>query len=386
MPVEISVDLVSPTMLYGWARDDQQEAATLRLVVNNVHVVTLLADVFRSDLKVNGFANCNLGFQIPLQAYLSPGINTIEIFDSVSRQLLFSSLVSAALPGIQICEGRDGFFFIHKTEQNDVFDELQGNYQLTEFLRKKFDAAFAVRSAVFSSGKTDYYFCVLPDKAAVMGESYIDGFKLSGRRPLIEVSKIASTHIGHKSIIIDLVNSETSSPQIALGDLFYKTDSHMNNAGSKVMFDLIIDRLDYGIKSEVRRNYVSPTEKVKLRFRGDIADPGDPANSESVNDIAFEGNAFRILSRDIADSVLVTYSECVSGCNIRATIVGTSSSVKLAPYFFANFANVQHINSLNLNYELIRDFSPDVVIHLPGERLICNVPDDRVLLKSTSAN
>lgn len=361
MPISCAIDVANCDVIWGWAGDDGGMPLYLDAIVNDVRRAIVPCDVVRSD----GLSN---GFVFHPKPFLDVGINNVVLRERGTGLTVYAAKLARQEAGTSVLRGKKNYLFLASTPDNNVIQELIGQACLGNFLTKKYQTAFRFRNLFFSGMRTQYFFSIIPDKSVVLKHLLPDGIEISRHRPAAIVSDIARAELGSRSIDVDDLSND---------DYYHVNDSHFNYKGASAYFRKMM------VMANLLDQAIMPDILTQENWVGDLAAAGGAA-AETVTMAYYRPDLFEMVVDDLVNGTSFKKTRNIHGRYLKVGVVGTSSAALLFPFFAGNFRECFFHFSNIINVELVMQENPDVLFHLPSERVLRSVPDDRVLLKLRS--
>lgn len=360
MTMSCAIDVANCDVIWGWACDAGGSPLYLDAIVNDVRRAIVPCDVIRSD-------GLNNGFVFHPKPFLDTGVNSVVLRERGSGLTVYSAKLVRQEAGASVLLGKKDYLFLASTPDNNILQELIGQVSLGNFLVKKYQTAFRFRNLFFSAMRTKYIFSIIPDKSVALEHLLPDGIRISRHRPADIVGDIARTELGSKYINVEHAFGD---------DEYHITDSHFNYKGAASYFTELM------MKANLLEQAIMPDVLTQENFVGDLAAAGAPA--ETVTMAYYRPDLFEMTVDDLVNGTAFKKTRNIHGRYLKVGVVGTSSAALLFPFFAGNFRDCFFHFSNTINVELVMQENPDVLFHLPSERVLRSVPDDRILLKLRS--
>lgn len=279
--------------------------------------------------------------------------------------------------------GREGWFYY--TGGNNL-EIAMGTYPLTsEMLEKIKENQVDIQQALKKKG-IEYVLVLAPSKVSIYPE-YLIGGNFQIRETAIDIV----TEYLQKNTTIHVINTKNDLLNAKLtGDVYFKTDSHWNEAGAYVAYSSIINALNqWGIihSTPIEINTEPSFHLGEATYLlGDLKLlPPEPFDSTLINSPSAVKNESsddflkikEIIQKD--DNTIKYFSYINQDAeNESALIYGDSffGSWKMTDLFAENFRNLDFIWSDILKDDVIERVKPDLVIMERTERYIFALAND----------
>jgi hypothetical protein len=325
-------------------------------------------DILTKDMKMapglkiglENWINDNVGFRTQFQKFRSD----------------FEYHVFHTSPSNQVHIGENGWFYY--TENNNL-EIAMGNYPLTQqTLEKIRDNQVKIQKALNSKG-IQYVIVLTPSKVSVYPE-YLQGGRFAVRDTVID---IVSDYL-RKNTTILIINTKEDLLAAKTSELVYfKTDTHWNEAGAYVGYRSVINSLkQYGIINSDPINITTYPSTHKGEFSTMMGDinllPAEPfeatriisPSSESVQSGDYYNHMQDLMKLDNTLGYISYQNENAE--EKRVLIYGDSFFVswKMPLLLAENFSNLDFVWSDAIRGNVVRQSQPDIVIMERTERYI----------------
>jgi alginate O-acetyltransferase complex protein AlgJ len=278
--------------------------------------------------------------------------------------------------------GEDGWFYY--TGDNNL-EIAMGNYPLTQqTLEKIRDNQVKIQKALNSKG-IQYVIVFTPSKVSVYPE-YLKGGKFAVRDTVIDIV----TDYLRKNTTIPIINTkEDLLTAKASGLVYFKTDTHWNEAGAYVGYRLVINSLkQYGMIHSDPINittYPSTHQGEFSAMMGDInllpAEPFEATRIISPSAVSVQSGDYYNHMQDLMklDNTLgyISYQN-ENAEKKRVLIYGDSffASWEMPSLLAENFSNLDFVWSDAIRENVVKQSQPDIVILERTERYIYTLAND----------
>jgi alginate O-acetyltransferase complex protein AlgJ len=275
--------------------------------------------------------------------------------------------------------GEDGWLFF--TGDNDL-EIATGNYPITqEMLENIKDSQVKIQKALNSRG-IQYVIVLTPSKGSVYPE-YLGG-KFAVRETVIDIV----TDYLRKNTTIPIINTKDDLLRAkATEQVYFKTDTHWNEAGAYVGYSAVINGLkQYGmIHSDPIRivTYPSTSKGGFSALMGDVnllpAEPFEATQIISPSAVRVGGGDYynqmqELINQDNVDNVIAGYYSFQNeeAEKKRVLVYGDSffGGWNLTQLLAENFSNLDFVWSNAIRGNVVDQSKPDIVILEKTERYI----------------
>ncbi|MHA1539305.1 MAG: alginate O-acetyltransferase AlgX-related protein [Alphaproteobacteria bacterium] len=274
-------------------------------------------------------------------------------------------------PPAKSLEGKNGWFFLDN-DTNQVVDQITGKKRIEGAPLEKWKKAFKGRSAALQEKKIPYVFMVAPNKHAVYDEHLPDHVTPSSRRPVYQLQDIAK-----ESKIPFFYPLSTLKKGKKNGAPYYKTDTHWNDYGAFLAYASLMRGISVFCTPRIlKREDITVTKTVKKE--GDLVRTRGKEQEETVPFITVRNKQTKtVFSNYKFNTGRIFISENTDQSLPSVVIFGDSFSLYMSSFLSESFRRVFWVHQAELDYNLIAQENPDIVISIMVERFITTPPEDR---------
>jgi GT2 family glycosyltransferase len=278
----------------------------------------------------------------------------------------------------RVVVGRDGWLFL-KEDSNDALGQHTGRVKFSPQDKEQLAALLRERRALVESYGCIWLTAVVPDKEAVYAEFLPAGVVPVSRRPIHDFLEIAAAEGAPALYLLD--DLQAAKPE---GDLYMRTDTHWNHRGAYFAYRAICREIAArGLELEM----LGPDSIswIEQPVQGDLGSKLYPEVAES-NDIfprlAGEVRGALVYDNRVRNHGMVQIHEQPDRDGLPTCLVfGESFAPVLVNFLKESFGRVTFVHTSMLVAVLIERLRPDVVLSVPTERFLINVPDDAEALE-----
>ncbi|TXF96063.1 hypothetical protein [Massilia arenae] len=354
----------------GWAFDPSAPGRAVDVVIENDgrEIYRCSAGLIRQDLiPVIGGAEHGFSFDANEKNGFYRSMDLKIYMVSSERRLLYEG--GWVYEGM-VAQGVDNWLFLN-TDFNQVNLRIAGKVGVEPEKIYRTALQFATREALLAKKNIPYASIIVPEKNVICAR-YFPELVVSDYRPVPLI--IDETRKFNCSVIYPI--DEFLSSNI---DVFYKTDTHANAEGYRIIYRLLQKKLP-----QFFDGVCLPPVAVNQKYYGDLGGKLDPAQSEVTDRYLRPETEGHFHSYDrISETIQARgrlRGEVVSVLNRNATkrllVFGTSTAYAALPLVSCAFAHTLFIWENTFDYKIIEEFSPDCVLWLPAERFLPMEVDD----------
>lgn len=282
--------------------------------------------------------------------------------------------------------GNDGWIFL-TGGSNDVLKSYSGNYNSLAWARA-WSERLTERKSYFSEHGVKYFHIVAPEKISIYSQYLPESTRQKlclHETPSLKVSNL----IGDKDILIN--PSEYLRRLSEKFQVYHKTDSHWNFYGAFGVYQLLMAKLGLDFDESILLN-IPKHQMVTLDLGGKFK----PKIKESALFYSPRPRVSRVWCNQLVEYKERSGKENVAGLHIGSSVIFSNSDAvhqkrviifgdsfsEYRPQLITGllsetFSNVMFVWSQNIDFDVIKEFSPEIVITETAERFMpYSVPND----------
>lgn len=319
-------------------------------------------DVFK-NLNVPYAANeenINIGFRF--KAEVASGA---KIYAQVKNDLLLIIDIeeNKNIEHPMVLKGSDGYLFL-KGDSNRLIDQMTGIYKLAENWESNWKRTLHKRRDSLSSVGIKYLLAIIPNKESVYSDFLPSDVIVSGSRPVHKLLKVAE-----ECGVNALYPLNNFKQKIDSKSLYSKGDTHWDLPGAYIGYSLIMR--DIGIDP-------MPEDQISYKTINDTG--GDLSSKIGVDNTRVIGRINNSQHKLVHDNKIPGVGGVVAyegGANdLRIVIFHDSFGNYLKGLFAASFKNSLFVWQPNIDYGILEEYKPDIVVNIQCERFLVLPPDD----------
>lgn len=277
--------------------------------------------------------------------------------------------------------GKNGYLFL-AGDNNAVVDQHIGKRSITKKQLQKWECTAKSRYDFFSSINIPFVMQIVPDKHAAYSE-YLPFETLPTKKK--NVTKV-----------IDLIEGVVPSlayyplqvieENKAKGLLFHRLDTHWTDKGAYVVYRDFMNRIEEYFKDASLNIIDNPKFEVKW-FGGDLGAMLDlKMSSQAEIYLDEKASAKEIFNNRVQVTGKISIHEnSVVDNDLTILIFGGSSTVNFIKFIKESFNKTIFCWSQNIDYDLVKDIKPNIVLNQTRERFLIRPADDFVGINTTEA-
>jgi acetyltransferase AlgX (SGNH hydrolase-like protein) len=267
--------------------------------------------------------------------------------------------------------GKNGRLFLDG-DTNQVVRQHTGELLLSEQQLEEWQRLLENRVAWLRQMGTEYLFLVPPTAHSVYPEDMPDELPQGETRPVLQVIERLESAQSFARLIYPLEQILAAKPDPLL---YRPTGTHWSSSGAFIAYEAVADE----IPGNVRMHRVSKGDLVMHDsvIPGDLGLKLDPVEKSSAPRAVVQRPRVELVSDNLipnTGSMLTT--ECADAPSSTCLIFGDSFSRLLLPYLAASFRRMVFAHLPTLDYGLVLEVRPDIVMSVLNERFLVEVPHD----------
>ncbi|MBS1845600.1 MAG: hypothetical protein JST53_14380 [Actinobacteria bacterium] len=393
--------------LVGWAvgldspareikiRADGVEVGLAPLNVDRPDVAELLGDVpgalgsgFHVILEPDGLGSGTIAVQVTLEDASTVDLGTVRVDVGLKSKLpgrrrllgvardvpaLGWTMLSPPAEREKVLVGNDGWLFLRR-DTNDVIGQRAGKVKLGRKKRSEWRRVLQRRRDFIGGTRARWRCLVIPDKEFLYSEHLPEGLHGAQRRPVHEFLRVAE-QVG-APVAYALPVLEASKGE---AELYPKTDSHWNQRGAFLAYQEICRTLreEGAMFSEVAPGDVRWIEASAPGGLGVKLYPA-PISRTIRADLSTHRSAL-VFDNQVQNHgrVMVFEKEAAEDDRTCCVVFGESFVQNMILFLKETFTRLVFVHTSMMVREIVEAEAPNVVLSLPLERFLVQVPDDR---------
>jgi hypothetical protein len=277
----------------------------------------------------------------------------------------------AALDG-KVLQGKDGWLFLDN-DANQVLKQHTGELRLSAAELEDWRLLLEARFSWLEKLGIPYFFVVAPNAHSVYPEKLPDRVKPVADRPIVQlIDHLRRTGSYGRLLypIDELLEEKRRRP------VYSETDSYWNFLGGFVAYTALMKDLSRsGVEArQLREKEIGFGVKVEVGGLGLKVEPNERSPHVFVR---WMPKTARVVHDNcIMNQGSLMEFECDEAPPTTCLFLGDSFSRNLLLFMAESFGRLVYAYSTRLDFDLVREKRPDVVISLINERFMIKVPFD----------
>jgi alginate O-acetyltransferase complex protein AlgJ len=273
---------------------------------------------------------------------------------------------------MKVSRGKKDWLFL-ENDTNNIVEQITGKLTFSDEKLFQWRLLLEMRSYWFSQRNISYFFLVSPNKECVYPEYLPDSIHLSPDRCINQLINYLSQHSFFKLIYPCSELIEAKQEML----VYYLKDTHWNSFGGYIAY--------YALLSEISKSHHLPIiPRSDMTFEqifdptalGDLGLPLNMPGDFGINATLLERQAECVLNNHITNTANLMIFENKNKALPRAVMFRDSFAEPLLELLAESFSRLLVIWQPNIDYTIVQDEKPDIVISQQVERFMIKVPDD----------
>jgi hypothetical protein len=266
--------------------------------------------------------------------------------------------------------GKDGWLFLDR-DTNRLLDQHTGRLQLTDQQLRGWQRVLENRIAWLGRRGTPYLFQIAPNPHVVYEDKLPDGVRTSDERPmrqLIEHLERAGSDARVLYPAEDLIRERDRA-------VYPRTATHWSELGAFIAYEQLMDEMDPALG--LPRLRMDDVDWVEAPLPGDLGNKMKPVEQSPFvfGDIR-EQRAKLVLDNRVVRTGRRVEFEGPPELEHTCLVIADSYAVRVVPFLAESFRRLVFGHVPTLDYELVEEVEPDVVVTIMSERFLIEVPED----------
>jgi hypothetical protein len=285
----------------------------------------------------------------------------------IHRRLRAARLGDAA----KVLTGQDGWLFL-RDDTNDVLGQHTGRVKMGRRRIERWEQVLLGRLETMAELGVTWVAQVAPDKEGVYAEKLPRNVRPAGRRPVHDFLDVAA-RVG-APMLYPLEELRAKAREGA--PVYYMTDTHWNELGSYVAYRQICAEI------ERRRVAIHVVEEDDVEWEptttvGDLGEKLQPPVSGPTVGAKLRAHSSGLVADNgVANHGRVMVFEAPGSDLPRCVAFGESFGNLLLLFLKESFSRLVYVHTSMVDRVRLEEERPDVVLSLPLERFLIDVPDD----------
>jgi alginate O-acetyltransferase complex protein AlgJ len=276
----------------------------------------------------------------------------------------------AALDG-KVLRGRDGWLFLDN-DANHVLKQHTGDLRFSSKELEQWRFLLETRTAWLERHGIPYFFIVAPDAHSVYPEKLPERITTIAARPVVQLVEHLRSTASFAPVIYPLAELLAAKQERRV---YSQTDSHWNFFGAFVAYARLMEGV--ATTAPVRQLRHADIVWAETDVVGGLGYKVEPHESSPLVHVdAMPKHARLVEDNCILNNGSLLEFECDEAPPTSCLVLGDSSSVNLLLFLAESFGHLTFAHNSSLDFELVLEKEPDVVISVMTERFMIRLPFD----------
>jgi alginate O-acetyltransferase complex protein AlgJ len=277
--------------------------------------------------------------------------------------------VPPATGQVKVVRGRDGWLFLD-FDTNHVMAQVHGRLRMSAEQLRQWQLLLENRAAWLAKRGAAFFFLVAPVPHVVFPDKLPEG-RLEGERPMLQLMRYFDEQGSYARVVYpaeQLVEHRDSR-------VYTETNTHWTDRGAFVAYQLLSDEIAASVS--MRKLDEAGIEWLEVMQIGDLGCKLEPAE-QSLHICSQTRNpkARLVYDNGVFNEGRRAEFECDAAPDSTCLVLGTSSAHGMVHLLAEGFRRLVFTSISTLDYTLVEEVNPDVVITIFGERFMIRVPVD----------
>jgi alginate O-acetyltransferase complex protein AlgJ len=280
------------------------------------------------------------------------------------------TVLSPPLEREKVMFGKEGWLFLRR-DTNDVIGQQTGRVKLNRRKRQGWSRVLKRRVEAIGRSSAEWECLVIPDKEFVYPEHLPEEVVPASQRPVHDFLRVAEATGAPVTYSLEALQAAKGR-----GELFSRTDSHWNQRGSFVAYQLLCRCLaQRGLAvPSLTEDTISWSQAMAPGGLGMKLYPQAISATTRAN-LATHSGAL-VFDNRIQNHGRVMIFEQRNEDGLSCLVFGESFVQNLLVFLKESFRRIVYVHTSMLVDEIVDLEQPDVVLSVPLERFLVQVPDD----------
>ena len=272
---------------------------------------------------------------------------------------------------LKVIRGKNNWLFLDN-DNNQINQQLSGKKVFSDKELFKWKLLLEQRKTLLNKYNIPYFFVVIPNKACVYPEYLPDNIKLSDRRCINQLlSYLSDNSFANIAYPLEILKQAKTKEL----PVYRLRDTHWTAFGAFIAYQYIMSKI-----SQTTKTYILPESSIQFsQVTTKMSDLGSKLNIDEdilVKPQIINPTSTCIFNNQVVNTGKLSIFENSNKLLPKAVIFGDSFSTQLIKFLAESFSRMVVVWQPNLDYSIILDEKPDIVISEQVERFLVRIPDD----------
>ena len=272
----------------------------------------------------------------------------------------------------KVVEGRHGRLFL-ANDANRVLDQHRGAIKFAEADLRQWRHLLETRAAWLEKQGARHYFLIAPNAHSVYQDELPEGVATAAERPVEQLLRHLREHGADAGVVYPIEALAAERDRHA----YARTASHWSGLGAFLAARALLQEVAREVPVEVPA--LDAFEVEELTYFGDLGAKVDPPASSTYVRLTPRAPRARLKEDNRVRNTgrrVVYEAEAPAAGGLDCLVYGDSFAVRVLPFLAESFRRLTFVHMPNLDFDLVRELSPDVVVKIMNERFLIVVPVD----------
>ncbi|MGL5795998.1 MAG: alginate O-acetyltransferase AlgX-related protein [Waterburya sp.] len=308
----------------------------------------------------------------PGDSILQAKLKTIKLQkDTNNKQINQNQLIQKSHKNLKVIEGKNNWLFLDN-DSNQINQQLTGKKTFSETELFKWKLLLETRELLLNKYNISYCFLVVPNKGCVYSEYLPDSIKLSEDRCINQLIN----YLADNSFAKILYPLETLKEAKARDLPVYRLrDTHWTAFGAFIFYQYVMSQISKTVKTYILSESSVEFSQVITKI-SDLGDKLDIREDVLLESKISNSSSKCIFNNNVKNTGNLMVFENTNQNLPKAVLFGDSFSSQLLKFLAESFSRLVIVWQPNLDYSIILNEKPDIVISQQVERFLVKIPDD----------
>ena len=272
----------------------------------------------------------------------------------------------------KVVEGRGGRLFL-ANDANRVLDQHRGEVRFSPEQLRQWRHLLETRTAWLERRGVRHRFLIAPNAHSVYPDELPPGVATAAERPVEQLLSHLREHGADAGVVYPLEALAGEPGRHA----YARTASHWSGLGAFIAARALLADIARELPVEVPD--LDAYEVEELTYFGDLGAKLDPPATSTYVRLMPRAPRARMTADNRVRNTgrhVVYEAEPADAAGPRCLVYGDSFAVRVLPFLAESFRSLTFVHMPNLDFDLVQELEPDVVVKIMNERFLIVVPVD----------
>jgi hypothetical protein len=270
---------------------------------------------------------------------------------------------------VKVVRGRDGWLFLD-FDTNHVMAQVHGRLRLSVEQLRQWQLLLEDRTTWLARRGTPYYFLVAPVPHVVFPDKLPEG-RREGERPMLQLLRYLNEQASYARVIYPVEQLIEQRDDL----VYTQTNTHWTDRGAFIAYQVLSDEI--ADRVSMRKLDNADLDWLEVPQIGDLGCKlRPPEQSVHVCSQTRTPKSRLVYDNGILNEGRRAEFKCDAAPDRTCLVLGTSSAHGMVHLLAEGFRRLVFAHISTLDYTLVEEVNPDIVITIFGERFMIRVPVD----------